>query len=384
MNTGKAGRIVAAAIFMASLVSCNFSFGNKPGEYESDEPGETVGSSWDVLTPLHSRYTGQFLLGNIISPLDLNTVRFNLLKRHFNTVTAENAMKPDAIQYQRGQFTYPDTMVNAVLEAGMQMHGHTLVWHSQTPLWMNTGVSREQAITNMTNHITQVLTNFQGKVVSWDVVNEAMRNDASPSTDWRLSLRKNENPAQSENSRWNQIIGDEYIELAFKAARDADPAAKLYYNDYNLNMSNPNKAYAVYRMVKDINERCPAYGGRKLIDGIGMQSHHHLNTDPATVEESIQLFASLGVEIAISELDIQAVFYGSPYSSFTEDAAKAQAQKYAALFIIFKKYAANISRVTFWGIDDATSWRKESFPVLFDKQYKAKPAFYAVENPNKY
>jgi endo-1,4-beta-xylanase len=210
-----------------------------------------------------------------------------------------------------------------------------------------------------------------------------MRNDSSASSDWRASLRNNENPNQSENSRWNQIIGAEYIEIAFKAARDADPDAKLYYNDYNLNMSNYNKAHAVYNMVKDINQRYPDYGGRKLIDGIGMQSHHHLNTDPATVEASIQLFASLGVEIAISELDIQAVFYGGPYTSLTEEAAKAQANMYAALFKIFKNHAASISRVTFWGIDDPHSWMSSSYPNLFDSAYKAKPAFYAAENPAK-
>jgi endo-1,4-beta-xylanase len=293
-------------------------------------------------------------------------------------------MKPDAMQPYPGNFNYPDTMVNAVLAAGMQIHGHTLVWHSQTPSWMNTGVSKDQAIANMTNHITTVMTHYKDKILSWDVVNEAMRNDSSASVDWRDSLRKAENANQSENSRWNQIIGAEYIEIAFKAARDADPAAKLYYNDFNLNMSNYNKAHAVYNMVNDINQRYPNYGGRKLIDGIGMQSHHHLNTDPATVQQSIQLFASLGVEIAISELDIQTVgFYGSPYSSFTEEAAKAQANKYAALFKIFKNHAASISRVTFWGIDDPHSWMSSSYPNLFNSSYKAKPAFYAAEDPNR-
>ncbi|GHV68225.1 hypothetical protein AGMMS49928_07180 [Spirochaetia bacterium] len=362
---------------MSSLGSCDFSFGGK----DEEPPAEPV--SWEALTPLHSRYTAQFLIGNIVSPPDIGGVRFNLLKKHFNIATAENHMKPDAMQPSKGYFNYPDAMVNAVLAAGMQMHGHTLVWHSQTPAWMNTGVSKEAAIANMTDHITKVMTHFKGKVISWDVVNEAMRDNSSSSDNWRESLRKDESPNANDNSRWNQIIGDEYIEIAFKAARDADPDAKLYYNDYNLNMSNSNKAYAVYNMVKDINQRYPAYGGRKLIDGIGMQSHHHLNTDPATVEASILLFESLGVEIAISELDIQTVFYGSPYSSFTEDAAKAQAEKYAALFKIFKNHAA-IKRVTFWGLDDGTSWRSSSYPVLFDKQYMAKPAFYAAENPGKF
>jgi endo-1,4-beta-xylanase len=371
---------ICAAFF---LTACDFN--DEPGSKIPDVP--EVPQPWSALSPLHEHYTGKFLLGNVVSPSDLNGggVRFNLLKKHFNVLTAENAMKPDALRSSTkpalltGGFNFgsADSLVNAAIAAGMQVHGHTLVWHQQTPAWMNTGVTRDEAIDNLEAHVTTVVTHFKDKLLSWDVVNEAMRDDSSPSTDWRDSLRKNQGDASGQ-SKWNTIIGDEYIELAFKAARDADPSAKLYYNDYNLNMSNHDKAYAVYRMVQDINARYPNYGGRKLIDGIGMQSHHHIGTDPVTVEDSIKLFASLNVDIVISELDIQ-TFVGGAGGLTKEAAFTQQAQKYAQLFAIFTKYADKISRVTFWGIDDGKSWRSSSYPCLFDAALNAKPAFYAVQ-----
>jgi len=253
------------------------------------------------------------------------------------------------------------------------------VWHQQTPAWLTTGNSAA-VLANLGKFVTDVTAHFKGEVISWDVVNEAMRdgltdNDAA---NWKTCLRP---------GGWN-TIGAEYIENAFLAARAADPDAVLFYNDYNLN-SNPGngKPRAVYNMVKDINEKYPNIGGRKLIDGIGMQSHHHLNTTPESVEASIKLFSSLGVDITISELDIMAAkSKDSPMliNDWDDNAAKLQAQKYAAMFKVFKEYSSKISRVTFWGLDDSTSWRASSYPTLMDKDYNLKPAFYAVANPQKF
>lgn len=196
---------------------------------------------------------------------------------------------------------------------------------------------------------------------------------------WKNCLR------YADNS-WNKTIGPAYIEKAFLAARAADPAAKLFYNDYNLN--NEYKAKAVYKMVMDINNRYPNIGGRKLIDGIGMQSHHHLKTDPLTVKASIQLFSSLGVDIAVSEMDIMAVGdFGYPPETFAWNitTAQLQAEQYAAMFDIFREYSSNISRVTFWGLDDGTSWRggnrtdgPNAYPALLNSDYSLKLAFDAV------
>jgi len=195
---------------------------------------------------------------------------------------------------------------------------------------------------------------------------------------WQYCLRLNDLSGQpNTGSPWNRAIGPEYIEKAFLAARAADPSAKLYYNDYNLN--DPYKAQAVYNMVKDINQRYPNAGGRPLIDGIGMQAHYSIYTSPQSVENSINLFASLGVEIAISEMDIQAAGSISGNTLAWDAAtAEAQASMYKALFEIFRRHASVIQRVTFWGLDDGTSWRSASHPTLLNSDYSLKPAFYTV------
>lgn len=359
----------------ALALSCNTAI-----PAEKNEP-----EAWNQAQPLYPIYSSSFLLGNIVSPGDIGGQRFNLLKRHFNTATAENHMKPNALAPSSPggayRFSAADAMVDAVLDAGLKMHGHTLVWHQQTPSWMNSGagMNREQALSNLTNHVTTVVTHYKDKLISWDVVNEAMRDGLSTAQsngDWKNCLR--------QDSPWYTAIGPDYIEEAFKAARAADPQVKLYYNDYSLN--NAAKAQAVYNMVCDINTRYANAAGRPLIDGIGMQSHHHLGASPETVAASINLFSKAGVEIAISELDIQAFDARGGNTAFVwnEDAAQRQAQQYAAMFRIFQQHAEKISRVTFWGLDDRTSWRSSSHPVLFDKDYKTKPAFYAVANPGQY
>ena len=207
----------------------------------------------------------------------------------------------------------------------------------------------------------------QGKLISWDVVNEAIRDGLTgteASGDWKDCLRYDDNP-------WNKAIGPEYIERAFLAARNADANVKLFYNDYSLNSAN--KAQAVYNMVNDINQRYPNVKGRPLIDGIGMQSHHQLSTSPSTVEISIELFASLGVDIAISEMDIEV-----PGGAWNTTLAQEQADQYTAMFAVFKNHASNISRVTFWGLDDAKSWKTGLHATLLNADLSPKPAFYAL------
>jgi endo-1,4-beta-xylanase len=344
---------------------------------------------WQEAEPLYEIYKGDFLLGNIISPNDLRNdpanIRFILLKRHFNTVTAENHMKPDFIApYAKGgnyRFNDADNIVRTATENGMNVVGHTLIWHSQTPDWLTSGTSREEVLGNLNKYVDDVVKHFKGKIISWDVVNEAMRDGLTLSNalDWESCLRY-------DDSKWNKAIGPQYIVEAFKAARAADPDAKLYYNDYNLNSAG--KAMAVYNMVKDINNKNPNVGGRPLIDGIGMQSHHRIYTTTSSVEDSINLFATLpGVKIAISELDIIAagsLLSPDPQLTWGDEAARRQAVQYAAMFRIFLKHSDIIERVTFWGIDDGTSWRSSSRPTLLNADYSLKPAFHAVMNPSRY
>lgn len=338
------------------------------------------------LVPLKAAYQNDFLIGNALSAEDLEGVRLDLLKMHHNVATAGNAMKPDALQPTKGNFTFTaaDAMVNKVLAEGMKMHGHVLVWYQQSPDWMNlttdaagnkVPLGRAEALTNLRTHIQGVMEHFGGRVISWDVVNEAMNDNPSNPSNWQAALRQ---------APWQDAIGADYVEQAFLAARevlDDHPEwdIKLYYNDYN--DDNQNKAQAIYSMVKEINDRYAlAHPGKLLIDGVGMQAHYNINTNPDNVKLSLEKFISLGVEVSITELDIQA---GSDNKQ-TEKELVDQGYLYARLMDIYKTHAANIARVTFWGMDDRTSWRASSSPLLFDRDLQAKPAYYGVIDPAKY
>ncbi|QAY67270.1 endo-1,4-beta-xylanase [Paenibacillus protaetiae] len=329
------------------------------------------------LTPIQDVYADDFLIGSAVAEQDLADKRLELLTKHFNVATAENAMKPESLQPTKGNFTFDaaDAIVNKVLDAGMQMHGHVLVWHSQTPAWMYTG-SKEEVLANMQDHITTVMEHFGDKVISWDVVNEAMNDNPSNPSDWKASLRQ---------SPWYTALGPDYVEQAFLTARavlDAHPEwkdIKLYYNDYN--EDNPNKAQAIYNMVKELNDNYAAdHNGKKLIDGIGMQAHYSVNTSPDNVKASLEKFISLGVKVSISELDIGA---GSG-NKLSDKQAIEQGYLYAQLFNIYKAHAKDIERVTFWGMNDAASWRSDTSPLLFDNSLQAKPAYYGVIDPDTF
>jgi len=334
------------------------------------------------LTPLKSAYAGSFLIGTIINPIYMTGNYLKLLTHHYNAATAENALKPIELAplAKGGQYRWEvaDNMINLMVENGLEVQGHVLVWHEQTPTWMTSG-TRQEVITNLDNHITQVLTHFKGRVLSWDVVNEAIRDDIrniTASTNWRNCVRSSGNP-------WHAALGVDYIELSFRKAREIDPNVKLYYNDYGLN--NRNKAQAVVNMVNDINRRYKAEtgGNRNLIDGIGMQGHYGLNTNINDVRAAIELFIGTGLEISITELDISTAGYvpgGFRDSIMSNSQAQAQANAYASLFKLFLEYKEHIYRVTMWGSDDYNSWLSAGNPSLFDRNLNAKPAFHAVLN----
>lgn len=371
-------------MYIESASSANASF------YIDDITLEKTGSEpikiQNDLKSIKDVYKKDFLIGNAIAAEDMEGIRLDLLKKHFNVMTAGNAMKPDALQPTKGNFTFADAdkLVDKVLSEGFKMHGHTLVWHQQSPAWLNTKVdasgnsvplSREEALTNLRTHIKTVVEHYGNKVISWDVVNEGMNDNPTNPSDWKAALRQ---------SPWYQAIGPDYMEQAFLAARevlDAHPNwdVKLYYNDYN--DDNQNKSKAIYYMVKELNEKyAKTHPGKLLIDGVGMQAHYNMSTNPSNVELSLERFISLGVEVSITELDVQA---GSDFK-LTDEIADAQGYLYAQLFDIYKKHAANISRVTIWGLDDGTSWRSSTNPLPFDKNLQAKPAFTGVVDPTKF
>jgi len=312
-----------------------------------------------------------------------------VVKKHFNCATAENCMKMEVLQPAEGLFDFrvADKFVGYCRQNGLKIIGHNLCWHSQAPEWLFTDswgrpVSKEVLKSRLEKHIATVVGHYKGQVHGWDVVNEAIEDDGS----WR-------------QSPLYKILGEEFIEICFRAAHEADPNAELYYNDYS--MSKPGKREAVCRLVKSLK----AKGLR--IDGVGMQSHNGMDyPDLTEYEKSIDAFAATGVKVMITELDLNVLpnpegFGGAdinqsfelqqkynPYSAgLPKDVAKKVDDRWMQFFSIYKRHSSQISRVTLWGISDANSWLND-FPVrgrtnyglLFDRCYGEKPVVKSIIN----
>jgi endo-1,4-beta-xylanase len=318
---------------------------------------------------LFMEYQDYFPIGTAVILRDIRPgPRFDFLQHHFNVITAGNDMKPDHIQPSPGNFNWyvADEMMQTAQENDLMVIGHTLAWHSQSPAWMNPeGIDRDEAIRNLESHITEFVTRYRGQIAVWDVVNEAFPSSVPLATasNWRANLRR---------TPWLAAIGYEYIEIAFRAAHAADPNAILIYNDYNLNQ--PGKREAVFHMLQELLERGVP------IHGIGMQAHYSLDTSPIDVRNSIARFAELGVEIHITEMDIT-VPNSTNQPRLTEAQELRQAILYARLFMIFKEFHEYIARVTLWGLDDATSWRAERFPLIFNRDLTPKLSYWAILDP---
>lgn len=363
--------------------------------------GEIVVPEWDLkLSSIAATYKNQFDIGNIMSASETtNTDTTAMFKHHYNVVTAENDMKPLYLSPQKGRyvFTNADTLINWAEANNINVHGHTLVWHSQSAAWLTAGadnkpLTRDEARQNMKDYIDNVAGHFKDKVVSWDVVNEAFDGGSKIPTDWKTALRKNspwyiayENGADKSKGE----SGADYIYDAFAYARLADPGATLSYNDYNEN--EPWKREAMALMAEDLNTKWKTdprntQPDRLLVEVLGMQAHYWVgDLDVDTIDASIERFAKAGVKVYVTELDIPGGTYSNQKSSaLTRDEEILQAQLYAKLFNIYKKHADSIERVTFWGKADSQSWRANGSPVLFDKAFTAKQSYYAVVDPDGY
>ncbi|WP_052865384.1 endo-1,4-beta-xylanase [Streptomyces niger] len=284
----------------------------------------------------HGRY-----FGAAVAPHLGETDYESTLNREFSSVVAENAMKWDATEPSRGQFNFSggDQLVAYAQQHGKFVRGHALVWHAQQPGWVQglTGDNLRQA---MRNHIAGVAGHYKGKIDSWDVVNEAF--------EWDGSRRQ---------SNLQQQLGNGWIEDAFRAAKAADPKAKLCYNDYGTDGINA-KSDAIYRMVKDFRAR-----GVPL-DCVGFQSHLSSNSDLSTYRQNLQRFADLGVHVQITELDVG----GS-------GAAQANVYRQVTQACVA---VARCNGITVWGVTDKYSWRSQETPLPFNSNYQKKEAYGAV------
>nr|WP_269810557.1 non-reducing end alpha-L-arabinofuranosidase family hydrolase [Kineosporia rhizophila] len=298
------------------------------------EAATTLGAS----ATAKGRYFGVAVAGGRLSDSTYNRI----VTTEFTSLTAENEMKWDATEPSRGSFNYTrgDQILNKGVAMGAKVRGHALLWHSQEPGWaqsMSGSALRSAAI----NHVTQVATHYKGKIYAWDVVNEAFADGGS-------GARRDSNL---------QRTGNDWIEAAFRAARAADPAAKLCYNDYNTDSINP-KSTAVLNMVKDFKARGVP------IDCVGFQSH--LGTSmPGDYQANLQRFADAGVDVQITELDV------------------AQGSNQAGTYGAVTKACLAISRctgITVWGVRDSDSWRTGENPLLFDNSGNKKAAYTSVLN----
>lgn len=308
-----------------------------------------------------------------------------LIPQQFNMATPENIMKAEIIhpQWDVYNFDLADKMIEYGKKNNIKINGHTLIWHSQLPSFARRISSVDSFKTFFANHINTVASRYNGKIFSWDVVNEALNEDGT--------MRK---------SIFLDKLGDNFVTEAFRLAQAASPNTELYYNDYN--NEQPAKRAGCIALIKKVQ----AAGVR--IDGVGIQGHWHLGKIPLKdIEESILQYSALGIKVMFTELDIEVLprnFQGAdvsqrmkedptmnPYVNGLPDSVQQQlANDYAALFNLFLKYKDKVTRVTFWGVNDGQSWLngwpvrgRTNYPLLFDREFKPKPAFYKVIDAKK-
>jgi endo-1,4-beta-xylanase len=285
--------------------------------------------------------------------------RYRATLAGFDSITAETAMKIEALQPQRGRFDFAaaDGMVAFAEGHGQEVFGHTLTWCSDStmPGWLRNGSwSRASLLTVLEQHITAVMTHFRGRVSAWDVVNEALNGDGS-----------------RRDCLWKRVIGDDWIEYAFRFARSADPGAKLFYNDFGAEVPNA-KHEATVNLIRDLRQRGVP------VDGVGLQFHVGLPLPiPAQVEEAIRRLGDLGVEVHISEMDVPIASWGGT----VERKLVRQAEVYRAVAAACHAQPACV-RITTWGFTDRYTWRLpwgSTLPLPFDSEYRPKLAWTAIQ-----
>lgn len=344
----------------------------------------------DTQITLKEAFKDDFRIGAALNQLQFEggaPGEAEIAAMQFNTISPENVLKWESVHPEPNQFNFEDA--DQYVAFGQKHHmfiiGHNLIWHNQTPPWVfqdahGNPISRDALIDRMRKHILTVVGRYKGKIGGWDVVNEALDEDGS--------LR---------DSPWHEIIGDDYLVLAYQFAHEADPNAQLYYNDFSLE-NLPKRQGAV-----DLIEKLKSRGVK--IDAVGLQEHDKMDL-PTTnqVDETISTFARLGVKVMITELDVDVLppatqsfsaeismnVAGSqqlnPYAGGLPDSVQQKlAQRYADLFSVFVAHRDQITRVTFWGVTDGDSWLnnwpvrgRTSYPLLFDRNGNPKPAFAAV------
>ncbi|KAL2267953.1 hypothetical protein VTJ83DRAFT_5230 [Remersonia thermophila] len=290
---------------------------------------------------------GKLFFGTEIDHYHLNNnALMNIANEQFGQITHENSLKWDAVEPSRGNFNFAnaDRVVDWAVQNGKYLRGHTLVWHSQLPQWVNNINDRNTLTQVIENHVRTVMTRYKGKILHWDVVNEILDENGG-----------------MRNSVFSRVLGEDFVGIAFRAARAADPDAKLYINDYNLDIASYAKVRGMVEKVnKWVSQGIP-------IDGIGSQAHlaGPGGWNPASgFPAALRALAAANVkEVAITELDIEG----------------ANANDYLTVMRSCLDTPKCVA-ITVWGVSDRDSWRSQNNPLLFDRDYRPKAAFNALMN----
>ena len=332
---------------------------------------------------LKDYYNKYFYMGVAVAPRHLAGPQAKLILNQFNSLTPENAMKMGPIHPREDQYFWrdADSIVNFAQRNGLRVRGHNLCWHEQTPNWLfkdSTGkqVTKEVLLKRLHDHIFTVVKRYKGKIYAWDVVNEAIDDDPNN------FLR---------NSLWYQICGEDFIVKAFEYAHEADPKAILFYNDYNT--ERPEKMERVYKLLKKLVD------AKVPVNAVGLQAHWSLEEPSATeLSNTIQKFASLGLKVQITELDIsiypwekeRRALRPGEKGEYTPELERKQIAKYKEVFEVLRQFKGTVTGVTFWNISDQYTWLDEypvrgrkNFPLLFDTNLQPKKAYYEVINFKK-
>ncbi|AZP05644.1 endo-1,4-beta-xylanase [Jeotgalibaca ciconiae] len=321
---------------------------------------------------LHEVYKDYFRIGAAVNTKTVLEDK-DLISTHFNSITAENEMKFELLHPRENEYTFEaaDSIVDFAKQHNIEMRGHTLVWHNQTPRWVfenesGSLVTREVLLNRLQEHIKTVMEHFKDPFYSWDVVNEAVEDHGN------FLLRK---------SPWLEIIGEDFIDKAFYFAKEANPVSNLYYNDYN--ESHPEKREKIYKLVEGLVARGVP------IDGIGLQGHWNLNNPSIEdIRKAIERYASLGLKLEITEMDISVFDFEDTRTDLvqpTNQMLEIQAEKYENVFKLFREYSEHIESVTFWGVSDRYTWLsdfpvkdRKNWPLVFDKDGKPKKSFESI------
>lgn len=348
----------------------------------------------ETVPALCDLFKGRFDIGVAVETLPGNyhPEELALLRRHFGILTPENDMKLHHVQQREGVFSFEkaDAFVAFAEAHHLKVVGHNLFWmrDDETPAWFfkdgDQPASRDLVLKRMREHARAVAGRYRGRIACWDVANEALSDDDDNRGEF---LRP---------SKWQSVVGDDVVEQAFRFAHEADPQAKLIYNDYSI--ESPEKRPKLLRLLREFK----AHGAP--IHVVGIQGHWELDEIPfRDIEETIEAVSQFGVKVAITELDLGVVSRGQwwkddgkhreelkkrdPYAAgCPPDVLQRQAEQYARLFRLLLKHADAVERVTFWGLQDGRSWlndwpwKRTEYGLIFDRRFQPKPAFFSIAN----